>query len=677
MNQSARVFIRFHSFWLPELIHSSPISKIMKKLISKTFAVLLLLFFVSSASVFGQVEIEPWGNLRGVRINGQLMEVQSDIAVVKDWSFITATAKEMQRPKYVRNRNRQIVTTNIDSLYFTKTAEDIGNGKAKLSVELMARGNEPVTGVYLRLLLPNKYYAKGTWQWDNQKQSNIFASGGQLTKYPEGAVRSIKFTSPQQQVVVSFEEPTAVITKPSAGKDKNVEVFVPLKTGSIQKGDAVTKNVFIRATGVVDKKPVTVTVNTAIEGRPFDGLGGNFRLQNARTDLQVIDYSLANLRVAWSRVEMPWRFWQPRKGDNPVDSAKAGRLHPTVKNAMEMAQRLSKMGIPVILSAWSGPDWSIIGPRRNRPGADGVWGNPLNKDSTNEIYRSIADYISFLKDNYGVEVAMFSFNESDLGINIRQTGLEHADLIKGLGAYLESRGLKTKMLLGDNSDATTYDFIYPAMNDPATHPYIGAVSFHSWRGWETETLQKWTDAATKLNKPLLVGEGSIDAQAWGYPMIFLEPTYALEEINLYTRLLNICQPNSILQWQLTADYSPLAGGGIFGDTSHLRPTQRFWNLKQLASTPKGLKAMPVSVTAADVSCAALGDNNKNQYALHFVNNGATRQVTIKGLPKSLKQLQVLVTDAKRSMLKDKDVAVANNQATFTLNATSYTTVMGN
>ncbi|HEX8314094.1 MAG TPA: hypothetical protein VF609_03840, partial [Flavisolibacter sp.] len=516
---------------------------------------------------------------------------------------------------------------------------------------------------------------KSTWQWDDEKAKSLFVSQGQVAKFPEGSVSSLQFVSAQRKVVFRFDKPTTVVIQTSTGKEKNLEIFIPLKRNRIEKGEVITKGLSIEASGIVDKTPVTVMINTAATGRPFDGLGGNFRLQNARTDPQVIDYSLANLRVAWGRVEMPWRFWQRGKNDSPIDSARAGRLHPAVKNAMEMAQRLSKMGMPVILSAWSGPDWTIVGPRRSRPGPDGIWGNPLNADSTQEIYKSIADYIAFLKEGYGVEVAMFSFNESDLGINVRQTGAEHATLIKGLGAYLENRGLKTKMLLGDNSDATTYEFIYPAMADPATHKYIGAVSFHSWRGWETATLQKWADAATKLAKPLLVGEGSIDAQAWGYPMIFLEPTYALEEINLYTRMLAICQPASILQWQLTADYSPMAGGGIFGDTTKLRPTQRFWNLKQLAATPQGLKAMKVSYNSPDISCAALGDNSKGQYALHFVNNGATRQLTVKGLPKTVKSLQLFVTDAKRSMQEGKAVAVVNGAATFTLDATSYVTLM--
>jgi hypothetical protein len=341
---------------------------------------------------------------------------------------------------------------------------------------------------------------------------------------------------------------------------------------------------------------------------------------------------------------------------------------------MEMAQRLYKKGIPVILSAWSAPAWAVVGKPKLRPSPDGVWGNPLDSTKTKEIYKSIADYIFYLKEKYGVEISLFSFNESDLGINIRQTAEEHDKLIKELGAYFVSRGLKTKMLLGDNSDATTYQFIYPALNDPETHPYIGAIYFNSRRGWDKETLQKRADAATQLNKPLIVAEGSIDAQAWGYPQIFLEPSYALNEINLYVRLLSICQPESILQWQLTADYSLLAGGGIFGDTSKLRPTQRFWNIKQLSSTPENLQAVPISGDAKDISVAALGDDQKGIYAIHLVNNGASREITIKGIPKKISQFKIFVTDKNRDMEEEKNVPVENGEARFTLKQASFTSL---
>ena len=42
--------------------------------------------------------------------------------------------------------------------------------------------------------------------------------------------------------------------------------------------------------------------------------------------------------------------------------------------------------------------------------------------------------------------------------------------------------LPTALLLGDNSDATTFDFILPALNNPETHKYIG-VSFFPFMAW--------------------------------------------------------------------------------------------------------------------------------------------------------------------------------------------------
>jgi len=108
---------------------------------------------------------------------------------------------------------------------------------------------------------------------------------------------------------------------------------------------------------------------------------------------------------------------------------------------MLMAQKLAKRGIPIIISVWSAPSWAIIGEERDayRFRHQGIYGYPLNPQKLDEIYRSIGDYLVYLKQNYGVEPALFSFNESDLGINVRQTGEEHAELIKGLGAYFASR----------------------------------------------------------------------------------------------------------------------------------------------------------------------------------------------------------------------------------------------
>jgi hypothetical protein len=409
-------------------------------------------------------------------------------------------------------------------------------------------------------------------------------------------------------------------------------------------------------------------------GRVFDGLGGNFRIQNPRVDTKVIAYNLANMRVAWARVEMPWRTWNP---DTTIDPAAkdTAQQDPRVKAAMEMARTMGRRGAPVVVSAWFPPEWAVIGPLPgNGALVNGKRGNPLDPAKMDRIYASLTSYLLYLRQHYGVEAAMFSFNESDLGIDVRQTPEEHDALIKGLGAYMKSKGLATKMLLGDVSDATPTSFIGATMQDPAAWPYIGAVSYHSWRGWSDSLLTFWLDAAKKIDKPLIVGEGSTDAGAYRYPLIFQEPDMALYEIELYVRMLALSQPQSILQWQLTSDYSLLAGGGVFGDTTPLRPTQRFWNLKQLASTPEKVRHLPIRCGGA-VSCAALGNASTGRYAVHLVNTGAWRPAELTGLPRGVTWLRVWTTDATRTMQEGPRMPVRNGRARFRLDAAAYVTLV--
>jgi len=623
---------------------------------------------------YSQAELSPWGNVTGIRKQGQLLDFETSLQFIKkDGIQILTTARERQRPVYNRNGNQQTVVTNLDSLYFEEAVTDLGGGKADISVKLNSHSDTTLVGAYFIVRILKKYNNRSQLSLtDADLPINIST----LTTTPikgrtSSTAKGFKFESAGFTMKVSSSQQDSILIRKDENKG-DILVYFTIKTNGLKKGEVIEKTYKLEADGDIDNTPVSVVLNSAQQGRAFEGLGGNFRLQNPKTDPQVIDYSLANLRVAWGRVELPWRLWQPEKDGNPLDAAHDNKLPLKVIQSMEMAQRLSKMGIPVVLSAWSAPDWAIVGKENVNP-VNGVWGNPLNKDVMTDIYRSLTRYITYLKENYGVEVKLFSFNESDLGINIRMTAQEHADFIKGFGSYIDTKGLKTKLLLGDNSDATTSAFITTAMNDAAARSYIGAVSFHSWRGWETETLKKWADAATQLNVPLLVGEGSIDAAAWQYPVIFQEPTYAIDEINLYTRLLAICQPASILQWQLTADYSPLAGGGIFGDNGPLRPTQRFWNLKQLSLTPASLYAMPVSSNKAEISCAALGNNTKGIYTIHLVNNGADRPMTLTGLPAKAQKFKVYITNTENNAKAFGSKKVLNGQLQFKLPARSYVT----
>ncbi|HEV2478627.1 MAG TPA: hypothetical protein VGS79_03150 [Puia sp.] len=593
--------------------------------------ILLLVLNIAAVTAFAQPELEPWGNLTGIRVDGQLMPFETSLHFTGPNGLTQTTAKERQNPRYTRQGNTQFVYTHLDSLYFVEKVEELGRGEARITITCTAHADIHDQHVFFSVIRAKR-------QW-------------------------LKIASPGHPVLRDTVEGTQLRTD------------IPIANGDLQKGDSSQLTFTITVNGTIDHQPVHLSLNTAKPGRPFDGLGGNFRIQNTKTDPQVIAYCLDHLRVTWGRVELPWRFWQPVKDSDPLDSALAGKLNPAVQRAVYMAGTLAERKIPLIVSAWFPPEWAVEGPLRMRPGPDHIWGNALNHANTDAIYKSIADYLVYLKQQFQVDVRYFSFNESDLGINVRQTALEHDELIKGLGAYFASRGLNTRVLLGDNSDATTWSFIGPAMNDPAARPYISMISFHSWRGFDTATLQKWADAATQLHVPVIVGEGSIDAAAWHYPAIFQEPAYALKEISLYTRLMAVCQPLSILQWQLTSDYSLLAGGGIFGDTSALHPTQRFWNLKQLAMTPPGLFAMPITASRPDIAVAAVGDNKKQSYAIHIVNNGATRQMILTGLPAGVELLRRYTTSQTKGAEEGASVHVSGGQATFRVESQSFVTLL--
>ncbi|KAA9038151.1 hypothetical protein FW778_15475 [Ginsengibacter hankyongi] len=628
-------------------------------------------------AAFSQAQVEPWGNIMGMRVNGQLIPFESSLAVVEDkWRQINATAQEHQRPKYIRVGNKQIVTTKIDSINFVETIEDSKEGTADVNVAVSSNGVVKKDAVFFVLSLPLDAYISAGGSLNTVTPRKYFDIKLKAFNQDSTVIaRAINFVAAKQKLTLLFNKPTEIIFKKSDNKtNKIIRVYFSLMDPGSQKDSVVQKTFTIKASGTIDNAPITFKLNTSKEGRAFDGFGGNFRLQNPKADPQVIDYCLQNIRVAWGRVEFPWSFWQSEENMDPVAAAKEGKLNLHVQQSLEMAARLGKMRIPIILSGWFPPQWAVVGKLNMNP-VNGVWGNPLDSTKMDEIYKSITDYILYLKNNYNTDVALFSFNESDLGINVRVTPLQHDALIKGLGAYFKLHGLATKMLLSDNSDATTYQFIYPALHDAEAKPYIGAISFHSWRGCDNETLKKWKAAADELKVPLIVGEGSIDAAAWNYPAIFEEQIYIMQEIELYVRLLAVCQPLTILQWQFTSDYSPMAGGGIFGNDEPLRPTQRLWNFKQLASTPKGLFSMPVSCNRPGITVAAVGDNKKKVYTIHIVNKGAARNATLTGLPASVKNINIYTTDKNNSVKKGTSLKVINGTVKFYVNSESFTTLI--
>jgi hypothetical protein len=330
--------------------------------------------------------------------------------------------KEVGRYQFRRENNTQFTNLSLDGFLFDQSVEALGAGQASVRINFRNQLDTALIGSFFKLALPSSKYDVSSLQLAEAKSLEPEGIPGAEGDIKRGICKELTINGKYRFLQIEVNEETSIIVRKDPG-DKNspIEIFFVLMTGQIEKGASAFRSFFISATGIADLSPVTLILDNTVTGRPFKGFGGNFRLQNPVSDPPVIDYCLENMDVRWGRVEMPWRFWHPEETDDPISKALGGEIHPHVKASMEMAQRLHELGMPVILSDWSAPAWAIEGRMTWGPQPGGLRGNPLDQAKSEQIYKSIADYIQYVKDQYGFEFAMFSFNESDLGINVRQT----------------------------------------------------------------------------------------------------------------------------------------------------------------------------------------------------------------------------------------------------------------
>ena len=187
-------------------------------------------------------------------------------------------------------------------------------------------------------------------------------------------------------------------------------------------------------------------------------------------------------------------------------------------------------------------------------------------------------------------------------------------------------------------------------------------------------MKAWLLSAQKLNLPLMAVEGGPNSALHRYPNQFLEKWFQLSEIDLYVRICRDAQVSTIMEWQLTPNYSVLIGNGLYGDNGPLRPTQRFWNLKQLGATHEGSFWIPCTVDRPNISAAAYADILNGLYTIHLVNNSASRKAILTNIPANVKSLNVYKTDYTRGMQKAESVTVQNGSAQIQLDSACFTTV---
>lgn len=674
----------------------------------KLLATTVFILLFSTLKSFSQPECMPWGNIRSFHVDGEKMVFETSIRSVKpDWSSCISSERCNWQGEQTYSFDEKVTRMShflqALPLNYAVTTTETGPNSVVQEITMGATAAIEQAGTYYCFDVLGSDFVDGSIEIYSGKSKR--GSAELKTALPAGKTEYIrakgnrivvKSATREYEVIAGSSTEIFVrqshIDRPNHLNDPlPVKKFVnsdPLQPvapyqiyftaidGNAAKGDKRTLKYTINVKGKVDSEEVKITIDPTKPGRPFKGVGSNYRVHNVAADSAVVNYCLNNIRVSWGRIEFDWREWHTSEYDNPVAKARAGKLKKEFYQQIEMAKILDRKNIPMIVTIWAPPVWAIDSTKDNHLPLEHDIKISLDAKKIGQMKKSIADYLEYIKTDYGIEFPLFSFNEIDYGVWVYMTPKEHAFYNKEFGSYFASRGLTTKMLLGDTGAGTVNSnkIVLPTVDDASIHKYIGAVGFHTWHGCTTADMRAWLLSAQKLNLPLMAVEGGPNSALHRYPNQFLEKWFQLSEIDLYVRICRDAQVSTIMEWQLTSNYSVLTGKGLYGDNGQLRPTQRFWNLKQLGATPEDSYWIPCSVDRPNISAAAYADILNGLYTVHFVNNSSTRKATITGIPANVKSLNVYKTDYTRGMEKTESVPVQNGSAQILLESACFTTV---
>lgn len=664
--------------------------------------ILLLLLCLPGAGARAQVECSGWGELRGIRIDGQLMPVTAGIVVAgPDWKQVAQTAHWRTRnPKYARDGNSIVCTGQLGfgfrgpALSYRQTVTDAGAGQATVDSQVTADGDMDLNGVYVMVSVPGSEFGAGTGQLigvaapADAKVSFATTKPANARHYIDGHASGAQFGCPHYQVEVTFDETRDATLQDDRDAGQNqLSLLFPIQRGNLKRGQMIHATYTIKVTGHADTSPVTVQIDTSRRGAAFAGFGGNFVWG---TQSPTVEFYLDNLRVSWARVGMDLPQWQPEENSDPT-TRPVDQLPDGLRESLRMATELHRRGIPMIATVWTAPAWAMAARPPGAPAGPGFGraSRRVNPAKWDELAKCIGSYLLYFKKVVGAEPELFSFNESNMGINVLLSPTEHRDAIKRLGAYFQSVGLKTKLLLGDANEPRPVEFPDATLADPEAMKYVGAISYHSWNGGTDAQLIGWHDRAARANLPLIIAEAGTDPDAYRYPLIFNEPWYAVDEAVMYLRSLTLSQPMAMLHWQLTPDYGfirPTTGPGGTPTTepadakaltmgTDMPLSQRWQQYKQLDTlTPADAAVLPVTCDSAAITVAVLAAPGKSLSVIHLVNTGGARPVTIAGLPAAVTHLDCRVTDVGRGMQETDPVTVSNGTAQVNVPAQSLVTL---
>ena len=559
-----------------------------------------------------------------------------------------------------------------------------GPREGYLKVTLRAKSNLDIEGAFFHIRLPVADYMDG--------EVNLHGLGGQApsrlilprnqpnathilcTKATQGV--TISLPARMLGLDVAVNAPCRVQVQDNRRWHSPYYVLMFQMSGpDMKEGGSVAINLTFEIAGEPDHTPVTLALEeNGLTDRVFEGVGGNYCFA---IDSPQTDRTLADFHTKWSRTEISLRDWEPQNenGDPGVThwghfksrDKKGGNLN----REFLLAKLLQDRGTKLIASIWDLPEWMYATQGKEpytheRRVPDEMW---------DEVIESIITYLVHARDEYGGEPDLLSFKEHDAGICVLMPPAIYRTVMERLAAELEKNNLKTRLLLGDVSNPRhAYDYVQTVVNDSVSLAHYGAIGFHSWGGGSADDYRAWRTLADDVELPLLVPEVGVDPKAWR-TQTFHSWYYALQELEMFQRILLYAQPLALLEWEFTADYALLVQNE---PAEPLKPTKRYWFLYHFANLMP-VPAQPIKTASSHprVLFSAFKSAREADQAtitLHIANLGAAREMTLTGLPPEYETMQGWLTTRDLSMAEVPAVKLEGETIGYELPAQSLLTL---
>ena len=300
------------------------------------------------------------------------------------------------------------------------------------------------------------------------------------------------------------------------------------------------------------QEKVSVKVYPEIKRQKIQSVGANYcqtRLTNSAWDA-IGEQTLKEFKPGYVRVALPLQFRKEEyanyKGSKITEQA-------LVISLLESMKRMKyEFGVKSFtVSVWNVPNELVVDPEKRNQ-------RVIKPESYDEILDMLVAFFLKAKNDYGVEVDNFSFNESDGGWQVQFSPQATIAFIKKAMVRFKEAGIKTKFLLADTAQTKgTVEFATMIMADSTIWKALGPLCFHSW--WSENIpdseFERVAAFAKAQDKQVWCSELGFDAAAHKVKGMFQSYDYGLRFAKISHRMMKYAQVEVSMYWTWQNDYS--------------------------------------------------------------------------------------------------------------------------